>query len=347
MNTIRSMMGLAMSLTCLLLGCGDGGNASDLNGKPADAPDALVLPQSFAIASSSEALTTGGGSTPSDFSSAISEGAGLAAESEQLLTFLLSPFQSLKIPVGSTTTQHQSSLTITNGSGTKSVTLAAAVDLSDFDLDGDGNTEGCSGHSAALPICLRIWLDGERFLAARLDAFPSATSPGAGRMTVRKTSTMPGGEDGMGVTVIFDHTDPGNISSEMFWGVPSNEMGSEEIVAVRHVLLTRTGASSEAVCTLNLSDEMAVTGTNTLRYLVRYRVDQDLWSGTVEALGIFESMLGIESFDDVCVDRTTGQQVAADQCTAAGVSVSGLTSVAIAGPDSVALPADFPAQPTL
>jgi hypothetical protein len=347
MNEIRLTIGLAMTLACLLLGCGGGGgDAQDPAGNTPDAPDTLVLPQSFSIAASSAALTSGSGSSPSNYSSAISEGAGLAAESEQLLTFLLSPFQNLKIPVGSATTQHQSTLTITNGSGTKSVTLAAAVDLSDFDLDGDGNTEGCSGHSAALPICLRIWLDGERFLAGRLDAFPGATSPGAGRLTIRKTSTMPAGEDGMGVSVIFDHTDPNNISSEMFWGMPSNEMGSEQIVAVRHVLLTKTGEPTAAVCTLNLADEMAVTGTNTLRYLVRYRVDQDLWSGSVEAQGMFSSMLGIESFDDVCVDSTTGQQVADTLCTAAGISISGLTSVPIAGPDSVALPADFPSQPT-
>lgn len=150
----------------------------------------------------------------------------------------------------------------------------------------------------------------------------------------------------MGVSVIFDHTDPNNISSEMFWGIPSNEMESEEIVAVRHVLLTRTGDPTAAVCTLNLADEMAFTGTNTLRYLVRYRVDQNLWSGSVDAQGMFSSMLGLESFADVCVDRTTGQQVADALCTTAGISVSSLTSVPIAGPDSVELPADFPSNPT-
>jgi hypothetical protein len=205
---------VALSTFVALSACG--GSAQDPPDADPAADGVLTLPQSFGIASSASSLQAQPATPPGgaiDYAKAIAEGAGLAAESEQLFSLLIGPLQTLSIPRASTVTTFTSSLTFGNGPGSRSATLIAAIDFADFDLDGDGKPEGCSGHTAALPICLRIWLDGERFLAGRLDAIPNSAGPGAGRLTVRKTASLPGGEDGMGVTVVFDQRDPASGES--------------------------------------------------------------------------------------------------------------------------------------
>jgi hypothetical protein len=92
--------------------------------------------------------------------------------------------------------------------------------------------------------------------------------------------------------------------------------------------------------------DVAAPGPHTLRFIVRYRDDQDLWSGSMDAQGVFTSMLGLVSFPAVCVASTTGASVDAAQCQSIGIDAAAITSVDLAAASAVALPAAFPAQPT-
>ncbi len=184
-----------------------------------------------------------------------------AAEVNALLAAMVDPLQSLTIAADVSTKTHSATLTFGEASTRP---LPIKIDFADFDLDGDGRREGCSGHTAAAPVCLRVWLDGERFLAGRIDVLPAAGGAGAGHLKLTKASVLPGGEQGTGVAVRYDHTAADRLRTEVHLGIRPNDPTEAvgEFVALGHTVQEQVGAAATAVRTLKMSNQM-MTSTST------------------------------------------------------------------------------------
>ena len=146
---------------------------------PAEVPIYLTFPSSISIEGSTE--DTLSGFNTSGLSDAIDG------------TFQL--FSYLSVPVSSGTTNHEEGLVNpTINDYQMSGTFYFKIDFSDLDLDNDGVSEGCSGHTASTPICFRIWMtpdmgedtpspqDYRRVMAGIFEVLPTGTTQGKGQV---------------------------------------------------------------------------------------------------------------------------------------------------------------------
>jgi hypothetical protein len=300
----------------------------------------LMMPGKLGLDLSKTATTMG---AIGSVARSVAQAAGFSAELDQVRSIFVAPIDALKIPLSASTKTFSAKVTI--GSGSKAIQLPIKVDFADFDADGDGKLDGCSGHTGVLPICLRVWIDGTRYLSGRLDRHPTQQSAGAGRFMAVKIPSLPGGEAGTTVSVIYDHHNPAQRSTESFWGSPSNDPQHGKWASIRHLRIEQQGATAGAQKTINLHDVMPALAGASLQYLGRYRQDGTLWFGSVKITGYF-TQLGLKAFGATCVDLTSGQTVASTKCTAAGVDFSNISAVAAGTDLDVTLPAGFPVAPT-
>lgn len=147
--------------------------------------------------------------------------------------FIAPSFQNIdiiEIPVGETVTSFSADINFPEtASDELPVKLSGAhhVDLNfaDYDFDNDGINEGCSGHTAALPVCVRFWLDGEKYLAWVFDEYaykegdinaPNGVATiGKGRFKIM----IPQDKWGMSANFSVNYAeapDPFSLSSEFF-----------------------------------------------------------------------------------------------------------------------------------
>jgi hypothetical protein len=273
----------------------------------------------------------------------VAQAAGFGQETDEITTLMLGPIDALRIPLDPTTRRLSTQATF--HAGGKAFEVELKLDFSDYDADGDGGTEGCSGHTGALPICLRVWVAGERYLEGQIEAHPTQSTAGAGRFTLSKAEALPGGEAGMAVSMRYNHRTTDYRSTDLFWAMPSEDPSLGTWASIRHLFIEQNGAPAAAIKTINCTNIMPSLPDTTLRYLGRYREDGDLWFGSVEASGFF-SQLGLKTFAPTCVDLTTGLQVEQKECSAAGVSFSDLSSVHVGTEQDVSFSAGFPASPT-
>ncbi len=135
----------------------------------------------------------------------------------------------IEMPVGETVTTYSADIAFPASTSGVPARLSGLhhVDLNfaDYDFDDDGVTEGCSGHTAQLPVCVRFWLDGERYLAWVFDEYPyEATDPNVpgGIATIGKgrfKSLVPQNEFGLTVRFGVNYAqvlDPASRASEFF-----------------------------------------------------------------------------------------------------------------------------------
>ncbi len=142
---------------------------------------------------------------------------GSSNEFNETLEFLLQPASNARIPVRP---QQQDFETVVEMTGMvegfpQTVSLNAVFDFRDFDFDGDNQPDGCSGCTCPVgceadglsvcpaeapatdfkPVCFRIWLNNERYMAGKFDASPASLptegNPGAGVFRASETLDMP------------------------------------------------------------------------------------------------------------------------------------------------------------
>ena len=77
----------------------------------------------------------------------------------------------LAIPTDVNTTHFETSIIFSTTTGYLAGLHDVIIDFGDFDYDNDGATEQCSGNNAQLPVCVRFWLDNERYLAWVFEEF--------------------------------------------------------------------------------------------------------------------------------------------------------------------------------
>lgn len=132
-----------------------------------------------------------------DFSSIISLGPLLFNTFNVLLDQFLAPLSDLEIAVSPSVTNFEGPMSFASD-----VVVLAKIDFSDFDLDGDGVGEGCTGCTCPAgcapalsecppaiplenlaPICYRIWIrdvgqkEFVRFSAGRIDRYATRDNP--------------------------------------------------------------------------------------------------------------------------------------------------------------------------
>ncbi len=334
------------ALPLIFVACG---SPAGVPSPPVEMPSPIVLkfvePSAIHIDFSTISAATAGSVNVYDavgsggtYSQAIAEGPALLAETENGIATLLTGIGALEIPVSATTTTFEGVIPACNGTAS----CAAKLDFGDFDLDGVGGTEGCSGHTAALPVCARMWLDGTRFMAWVFDTYPAADNPGKSRFKVFQTSAD--GDEYVSA-ISFDHRDPLNKFTELFFRGIFVE-APNTYTSMRHIEAVQVGAADSALKRLNLRDEIFVNAAPDpmdFLYLGQFKEGENYWSGSVDdnKYGVFGE------FTDVCAAISSGN-AAADPtiCDTLGIGVAGIDFTRAAVDADFIVPIEFPEVPT-
>lgn len=218
------------------------------------------------------------------------------------------------------------------------------VDFSDFDFDGVDGQEGCSGRTSELPICMRIWVNGERYFQGVFDSFPSVENPGVGRFRVVPTST--GGDAGVTFVFNYDHSDSLNKSTEFLMFTPASSFAK----SLRRAQISQVGEEGSAKKTINYSDRFFFDPLNpdTVRYIGSFlqnsNPDKVFWSGSLEiSPGLASPNFG--GISNVCAQVSTGDAVLQGTCQDGGIDTTGIDFIDFATDEDFAF-SDFPLTPT-
>lgn len=288
-----------------------------------------------------------------EYSDAIAEGPEWEALHAELLQAFTEDISALDIPVGTTITTFES---IVEGETVK-------IDFADFDYDGDGVKEGCSGSTGALPVCARVWINNKRFLATVFQTFPLVGDPGEGKFRVfadEEFDPTLGISEGF-IALTYDYKDPEDLFLEafdyIFWPEFDLEDGSDpatDVLTLFHLEMRQKGPEDTAIKRLNLRFDISFSLTFSLdltfRYLGQFKEGQDFWAGSVIDQmfleGLFDTRYG--EFFDVCARISTGDAVEpelANICNDLGISVAGIPFIRPTDRSDVEL-YDFPETPT-
>lgn len=351
---------LLLLLVCTVAGCGatgpgttvSGGNPAAPPGPPAEIPSALRFPSDLGIdvdtiasgspeadTSALAALVGSGG----QFSEEISFAADLVPILTQQVNGFLQPLPELLIPASTSTTTFEATFTPPPGPETQPAEgeIDIKIDFADF----GGN--GCSGHTAALPVCFRIWFNGERRMAGLFTKFPTPDNPGAGSYRTSAQGDDPEA-DVVNIAVTYDHSDPFDKFTEIF-EKGSSSSGTETASPGFHIQVSQEGADATARKTLlmsgdGLSPEFSsdVTGVPAnIQYVGRWREDNDFWSGSVATQNV-----DIQNFSDVCALISTGNSSNQLNCLDLGIDVADIPFLDFLTLDDIGFPADFQVSPT-
>jgi hypothetical protein len=338
---------------------------------PAEVPTALVIPSNLSIEVNE---IQGGGPaalkslTTSSLSDEISVGAGTIAEDNLLLDLLLSPFRDLSIPVATDRTTFEATLSFRNQVGDVFLTADGKLDFSAFDLDGDGSDEACTGCTCPVgcqsdlascpseapedqlhPICFRLWLDGERFMAGVFDRVPTADNPESG--TIRLTVLNRPGFDLIGslLAISYDQKDPKNRSLDLMHFL--KDMAFPDFFARRHDVVYESGPAATAKKTARLQSELFEPNPGLLQYQAQFFSHLDFVALEIIASGIFtgDSGLGLDSFTPpICAQLSTASPAADILCSDLSLELTPGDFPSLPEMNDVQLPSEseFPQTPT-
>jgi hypothetical protein len=222
---------------------------------PLEIPTALTFPQSVGIDVSkigppggSSALTLKGQVTPGgEFSDTISLGSITFTAFNDLLTdTFLKLVNSLEIPIDPKVKTFEGNFNVAGV-----LPQAVKIDFADYDFDGDGSKEGCTGCTCPVgcsadtcpveaatsdlkPVCYRMWVQNpttkafEPFMAGRFDILSTTDDPttvtdeeNAGNGRFRAGFVIPGAasSESLSFGVLYHHKDidhPLSKSTEFF-----------------------------------------------------------------------------------------------------------------------------------
>ncbi len=223
-----------IGLSLVLWGCGGAG----VPVPPVETPSPIVLKfvpyediridfSTISSAAPAAALAVKAVGAGGDYSAEITFGPNvLQGLFEETLSLVMGPLTAFEIPVSETTITFEAT-------GIK-------IDFGDFDLNGDGVKEGCSGHTAALPVCARVWTDEgagyTRYAAWVFEAYPTEGNPGKSR--VKFFDTEPDG-DFFSFAINFDHRDGENKATEVLFRLIGASKADESVDGTSHMQALR------------------------------------------------------------------------------------------------------------
>ena len=274
---------------------------------------------------------------------------------------LLGGISKLEIPVSETTTTYQELFDF----GAADPKVCAEVFLygvrdvkisfADYDFNNNGTTYGCSGHTAALPVCARMWIDDEQYLAWVFDTYnypddpattEDETSVGRGKFKLfyfNVQELMIGAD--LYERVDYDFEDPAFKRADTF--VRILKVSDTENYDLRaRVRTTETGLALKQIAEYYESIG-ADADDGLVNYIAQYREGYNLWSGT------FESRNPVDGFSkgniyDQCAYITTAYAAPYTSCQnvdGVDITVGGIPFLDPFDPAYVAIPGDFPLNP--
>jgi len=237
------------------------------------------------------------------------------------LDSVLGPLSEIEIPIGFDVRTFE-----TIFFDEKGVIRNLKISFADFDFNQDGLDEGCSGHTAALPICYRIWINDAPKIAGLFETYPEPDNPGKGRF---KGSLLSGAEGVLGA--IYDHRDQENILAEIFAGERVNA-STGELFDVGHVVATQVGPAVSAVKTLNIA---FVNQDDLENQVGRFREDKEFLSLSLES-----SKHPEDNFTAACIDLSDKLVVEEAVCEDSGINVRDIDFTDPPTVNDVVLPPD-------
>ncbi|MCE9625911.1 MAG: hypothetical protein K8R69_10760 [Deltaproteobacteria bacterium] len=307
-------------------------------------PSASTLSNSVAKTSSLTLKNAVGNGT---YTGGISFSSNISIFANIRMNGILQPLNAIdpKIPVSADLHQMDTLVFIGNNS------YSAHLDFGDFDIDGDGNLEGCSGNTLGLPICIRVYIQGyftpgepTRFLAARFDSYPTETNKGAG--TLRGHDVSFGGYQ---VRADYNHVDPEDKFTDIYAGFlydpvdPLNPAPDRTYLILRfRAFVSQLGPDTTALKTANgSSPDQELSGPGySGKGFGRWFENLDLWRGSFES-----NTDPSKNFEDLCAIISTAEAALPSQlCADNGLNLQGLEFL----PDPVKEDVeffDFPATP--
>lgn len=288
----------------------------------------------------------------------------LAQLEYEFLVPLTAGLGQIPIPVGETITQYSDVVNITasgNVEGTVMQILTGyhtvKFDFGDFDFDNDGTTEGCSGNSGVLPVCVRFWLDDVRLIAWIFDEAPTDTANGRGRykfffdnpaiapaIVTYAVSYGPHGTDDPSKQLELFMKALKSATADPLWAdVPDSQRW--------HLFAYQTGAAPETFKSINYNAGVSLTAESVdydwvQKYLGQFVENVDLWSGSYEFLQLLpEPSFAIVDEEDVCARYSDGYALLPTDCENAGgrnIRVGTALFVDALDDADVSIPNDFP-----
>jgi hypothetical protein len=361
----RLLLPLLLSILPATGGCP---NPAAPPGPPAEIPSALTIPHDLSLEVTeleepSPAALKVQTVTNSDIRNAIDGAVGIVEETNLFLDRALSPIGLLTIPVDTTVTTF--SFAIPDEMGTDH---SIKIDFGLFDLNGDGFDESCSGCTCPVgcapdlaacptevpadqlhPICIRLWVDGARYLAGTFDRVPTADNPESGRLRL----TIPSGSDlgGSALGIVYDHRDPENRTTDLSDFLKDVAAGETDFFERRRTHVSILGPDAEAKKSANLSAQFFDDTSSTLRFQTQYFANLDFILLETLADGSFgkEGALGIADITPpICAQISTANPVSDILCSDLGLSLAAGDFVSLPELTDVQLPpaSEFPETPT-
>lgn len=320
---------------------------------PAEIPSALTVPRDLSI--NVDELSGGSSGpalklltpTPGNVKSAIELSGAAIEEANLFLDISLSPVSQVDIPVSASLTTFEASIPLKEGE--PSTTATFKFDFGRFDLDGVDGTESCTGCTCPAgcapdlavcpteaseadlrPICLRVWLNGVRFLAALFDRVPTKENPQSGRLRVVLPSFADLGGSALGI--LYDHADPKDRQTALSLFLKDVESpAGDSFFANRSSFGRIQGPEETALKTARLTSSFlsppaAVPGT--LQFQSRYFSHLDFIALEVLADGVFGNepdigFFGLENITPpICAQITTSNPVSDVLCADLGLTLT-------------------------
>jgi len=296
---------------------------------------------------------------------------------ENFIIPTLAGISEIGIPISDTTTTFTDTVTFSSAAGFLAGTHEVKIDFGDYDYDNDGSTEGCSGHTAALPICVRFWLDDARYLAWVFQAYPLDDDPataanektaGQGRFKIFLNEENPliGDNEDFVTYVAVNYTEDAaneRLDIEQYLQAirvkPDSDIGFLDIVAAFqefdwHLTAFKIGAEATAVKNASLNAYFDIadptsgdTGYWRFKWLGQYIEDKDFWSGSFFKEGQMNALPPATQLqENICAQLPSGNAADTTECQALGIYVDGIPFATDFTEAAVAIPNEFPATPT-
>ncbi|MCE9624126.1 MAG: hypothetical protein K8R69_01540 [Deltaproteobacteria bacterium] len=319
----------------LLIVAGCAGNSASVPAPLVEVPTSISFPSSVSI----DVDTTTAAQQPSGikfevtpvgpFFEEITIGAGVVNLGNSITNAVLGPLSAFEIPTGTDVIAFSCAIN-------ENATLKTLqIDFGDYDFDGDGTTEGCSGSTGALPICYRVWVGGERRTAGVFETeFPTPDQIGQGRFVAAQVDL--GTAQIKKARATYDHRNPLDKFTDFF--VPDDDSsGSDVSGLVPHAFARQEGPELTARKTVNFSLGPLVNG------ITQWREGRDYWLGTINEF--VDVSPNIETFSNQCAQISTQEGVNSNFCVAAGLNLDGLVFPSIGTLQDLEFPAGFPLVP--
>lgn len=273
-------------------------------------------------------------STSSELNAAIVIGADISGTIQNvvlstlsaygLVDDILGPLSTLEIPIS--LSDHFEGIIISENN-----LINVKIDFSDY------GGRGCSGHTAALPICYRIWYDGQRVLFGQFDTFPTREVPGAGDLTGIGFSDILI-NSGLQVSVKYDFVLPLVKKVDLAFYLQNFE--EPEFSSLSRVQLDQVPSDDSLLKTFSSSRRSDFSGLEQLNG--RWIDAEDYFSTSRNS----EYSDPYFNFEAACAYIPTGIVVERGICLGLGIDVGGLGFAPLPDPSEFAFPPDFPVNPT-